>query len=53
MENNTRQLFDQYIARQAQLNGVSPPPLLRNLRLIPPVSSAWSRHGERFFPEQN
>ncbi len=23
MENNTRQLFDQYIARQAQLNGVS------------------------------
>ncbi len=23
MDNNTRQLFDQYIARQAQLNGVS------------------------------
>ena len=24
MENNTRQLFDRYIAHQAQLNGVSP-----------------------------
>ena len=24
MENNTRQLFDQYIAHQAKLNGVSP-----------------------------
>ena len=32
MENNTRELFDRYIAHRAQLNGVSPRRLLQNLQ---------------------
>ncbi|QUG76365.1 phage major capsid protein, P2 family [Erwinia sp. E602] len=37
MENTTRQLFDQYIARQAQLNGVSPAAIAAKFAVDPTV----------------
>jgi hypothetical protein len=47
MENNTRQLFDQYIARQAQLNGVSTAAVAAKFAVDPARQQRWSRPHRR------
>lgn len=44
MQNNTRKLYNEYRARQAQLNGVQPGDLAATFSVEPSEQQRWKRH---------